>query len=106
MIDTLNTLIKLDFSSDEAEDIRKCLATLYSTAEGEQPLDREFGLSREYLNYPLPAAKSVYALEVVNKTAIYEARVAVDSITFEQDNLNGNLIPIIHLVKGDEEEVE
>ena len=106
MIDTGNTSIKLNFSSDEADDIRKCLSILYSTAEGEQPLDREFGISREYLNYPLPTAKSMFSLEVVKKTAIYEPRVTVDSVTFEQDSLNGKLIPTVHLAKGDEEEVE
>lgn len=102
MINTLDAIIELDFSSDETDDIKKCLEVLYSTAEGDQPLDREFGISRDYLNYPLPVAKSMYAVEIVKKTDIYESRVSVESVTFSKDALNGKLIPKIHLTKGDE----
>ena len=41
MIDIKEAVILLnDIAGEEAEDIRRCLTTLYSVREGEQPLDR------------------------------------------------------------------
>lgn len=77
-----------------SEDILSCLHCLYSTVEGTQPLDREFGLSIECVDKPLPIAKNLYALDVVEKTEKYEPRVEVTEVTFEVD---GEAILIPHV---------
>jgi len=50
-----------------SEEITGCLRCLYSTIEGTCPLDREFGLSIECLDKPLPIAKNMYILDIVEK---------------------------------------
>ena len=70
MIDLKEAVILLnDITGEEAEDIRRCLTTLYSVREGEQPLDRDFGLSWEFMDRPENIARNVLALEMVT-TAI------------------------------------
>lgn len=88
-----------DITGSEAEDIRRCLTALYSVREGEQPLDREFGLSQEYLDQPMPIAHNMLALEIIEKTSRYEPRVSVDKVEYEH-GIEGQLIPIIHLKRG------
>ncbi len=83
----------------EAEDIRRCLTTLYSVREGEQPIDREFGLKQEFLDQPVPIAKNMLALEIIEKTRRYEKRVKVEQVEYAIGEA-GQLIPVIHLKKG------
>lgn len=99
MIDLKEAIIYLDgISGDEAQDIRRCLTALYSVREGEQPLDRDFGLSWEFLDQPMPIAQNLLALEIIKKTNRYEPRVSVDKVGYEHGN-EGQLIPAIHLKK-------
>lgn len=83
----------------EADDIRRCLTTLYSVREGEQPLDRDFGLKQAFLDQPVPIAKNMLALEVIEKTQRYEKRVKVDKVEYETSQ-EGQLVPLIYLKKG------
>lgn len=101
MINTGAIQLDFDYSSPEIEDIKRCLTTLYTTREGEQPLDRDFGLRVDFLSEPLPVAQSKFALEVVRKTAIYEPRARVKEVTYTQDEVGGQMIPKVHLAKGD-----
>lgn len=101
MIDIKEAVIVLnDIAGDEAEDIRRCLTTLYSVREGEQPLDRGFGLSHEFLDQNVIVAKNLLALEVIDKTKKYERRVSVDRVEY-QTAREGQLIPVIYLKRGD-----
>lgn len=84
----------------EAEDIRRCLTTLYSVREGEQPLDRDFGLAQDFLDQPVPIAKNMLALEVIEKTQRYEKRVKVERVEYAAEG--GQLIPVICLKRGDD----
>ena len=100
MINVQAAVIKInEIEESEAEDIRRCLTTLYSVREGEQPLDREFGLKQEFLDQPVPIAKNMLALEVIEKTQRYEKRVKVEKVEYKAGE-EGQLIPIIYLKKG------
>lgn len=97
MININEAVIKIsEVEEKEAEDIRRCLTTLYSVREGEQPLDRDFGLKQEFLDQPVPLAKNLLALEVLEKTQRYEKRVKVDKVEYEVSQ-EGQLIPVIYL---------
>ncbi len=101
MIDIKEAVIILnDIKGEEAEDIRRCLTTLYSVREGEQPLDRGFGLSWDFLDQPENIARNLLALEVIEKTKRYEPRVKVDKVEFET-GIEGQMIPVIRLKRGD-----
>lgn len=74
--------VTFDYSSDEVEDIKRCLETLYQTMEGTCPLDREFGLSQELIGLPLNVAQNEFALEIIEKTEKYEPRATIKNIAF------------------------
>ena len=63
MFEAVDVEIRFDYDSPEAEDIRRCLNTLYSTREGSQPLDRDFGLDWGFVDKPLPVAQQEYAFD-------------------------------------------
>lgn len=103
MFDTKNTIISFDYQGPEREEILRNLATLYSIVEGTAPMARSFGLSHEYLDYPIPIAKNMIALDVVEKTDIYEPRVRVMEVSFIQDT-NGALTPKVTIAKSEHQE--
>ncbi len=95
-------ILEYDFTSEELEDIKKCVENLYSTRAGSQPLDREFGIDFDsVVGLPLEVAKNQLALEIMEKTERYEPRVAVDTVDFTVNAVSGQLIPTVHLVKGE-----
>ncbi len=95
-----NVEIQFDYDGPEREDILRCLNTLYSTREGSQPLDRNFGLNWEFIDKPLPVAQQEYSFEVIKKTREYEARVQVQEVKYVFDGMIGKMKPVITLTKG------
>lgn len=102
MIDIENIVLKFSVTGPEAEDIRSCLSALYSMREGTQPMDRNFGLSTEFVGKPLPVAKNELAVEIIQKTQFYEPRVKVKQVLFESDPESGKLHPVVY-VEGSKE---
>lgn len=95
--------LDFNFTTKEDMDIKRCLDNLYSTRAGSQPMDRDFGIDYDgVVGMPLDVAKNKLALEIISKTEIYEPRVVVDSVDFSVEASSGMLIPIIHILKGDE----
>lgn len=101
MIDIESAVINLHgFSETEAQDIRRCLTALYSVREGEQPLERDFGINPSFLDQPMPIARNLFALEVLEKTRRYEKRVSVERVDYRFDK-EGQMIPVIDLKRGE-----
>ena len=97
--------VEYGFNSEELEDIRRCVENLYATRTGSQPLDREFGIDYDgVVGMPLEVARNQLALEIMDKTARYEPRVAVESVDFVMNAVSGQMIPVVHLVKGETDE--
>ncbi len=104
MIDTENIVLRFAVTGPEAEDIRSCLSALYSIREGTQPLDRAFGLSTEFIGKPLPTAQNELALEIIQKTRIYEPRVSVKQVLFESEAENGRIRPVVYVERSEGDE--
>lgn len=68
--------------SEKAEDIRLCLETLYSTRAGTAALDRDFGLSWDFLDLPSLSARASLEAEIISKTRKYEPRAEVSEIVW------------------------
>lgn len=101
MIDTKHAVINLHgIPESVGEDISRCLTTLYSVREGEQPFDRDFGLKADFQDLPANLAQNKFALEVIEKTAKYEPRVTVEQVTF-RTGTDGQIIPVIQLKRGE-----
>lgn len=97
MIDTESTEIVLEAGREDdstAQDVMRCLKTLYSAHPGEQALDRDFGIDREPLGLPVSSAQALMAAEYVAKTARYEPRARVLRVEWSESKTeNGILIP-------------
>lgn len=100
------TILKFDYlNATEVEQIKRNLNLLYSTAAGTCPGDRNFGLDQSFESFPINIAKNLFALEVIEKTELYESRMEVLNITYEQAE-DGNLTPKIMVSQRDTDEDE
>lgn len=97
MIDVENIVLRFSVTRPEAEDIRSCLSALYAVREGTQPMDRSFGLSTEFVGKPLPVAKNELAVEIIQKTRLYEPRVKVTQVLFDCEPESGKLRPVVYV---------
>lgn len=82
-------------NSTEQQEIKRNLELLYTTAEGTCPGDRSFGLDMSFESCPMAAAQNMVALEIIEKTEIYEPRAEVKNISFLSDAEDGCLRPQI-----------
>lgn len=82
----------------DLEEIKENLELLYSTASGTCPGDRNFGLDQSFESCPVNVAQNLFALEVIEKTELYEGRAEILDITFTQAE-DGNLTPGIIIGK-------
>lgn len=78
------------------EEVRRNLLLLYETPEGTCPGDRSFGLDQEFVDCPVNVAENLFALEVIEKTGVYEKRAEIVDISYRQAE-NGNLTPRINI---------
>ncbi len=95
------TLIGFDYlNKTKLEEMRRNLSLLYETVEGSCPGDRHFGLNPSFLDAPMNVAINLFALEVIEKTEIYEEKAEIVNIEYEH-SADGNLTP--KLVIGQKE---
>lgn len=80
------TLADVEFNLREPiadqDEIFRCLRTLLMTPAGSVPLDRNFGINQTALGYPMEAAQSMLAAEIMEKVMKYEPRVSVPEVEF------------------------
>lgn len=87
-----NIIIEILEDSETAKDVKKCLTVLLGTRAGTLAMDRDFGLTWDFLDKPTEIAKAEIMSEVMLKVRKYEPRAIVNKITFTGD-ANGNLTP-------------
>lgn len=87
----------------ELEEMQRNLKMLYSTVSGTCPGDRNFGLDQSFESYPVNVAQNLFALEIVEKTELYESRAEILDIVFECAE-DGNLTPKIKIGIKDPED--
>lgn len=87
------------------EEVQRNLLLLYETAEGTCPGDRSFGLDQKFVDCPVNVAENLFALEVIEKTGLYEKRAEIADISYRQAE-NGNLTPKVSIRLKDFEDGE
>lgn len=86
-------------SSAEAE-ILQNVRTILTTRKGTVPLDRNFGLSQEFLDRPLPVAQAMLNTDIIDQIRTYEPRAQVISVGFDPDlsvPADGKLVPRVRI---------
>ena len=79
--------------NDANESVRSCLEILFGTREGEQALDRSFGISWDFLDNPTPVARAMLAQDIIAKAAKYEPRAKIISVDYKYGATEGIMIP-------------
>lgn len=82
--------IAVDGELSERDDVLRCIQNLTLTPAGTVPLDREFGLSIDFMGMPLDTAKNLFAIELIEKIDKYEARASVKAVEMT-DTTDGQL---------------
>jgi len=74
------------------------IAVILSTRKGTIPLYRDFGLSMEFLDKPMPVAKVMMVSEVREAVERWEPRATVVGVTFSEDVTDpGRLVPTVEV---------
>ena len=74
------------------------IALILATPKGSVPFYRDFGLSNEFLDKPMPVAKVMMIGEVTEAIQLWEPRARVASVRFEENGLEpGRLIPTVEV---------
>ncbi|MGN0887227.1 MAG: GPW/gp25 family protein [Candidatus Spyradenecus sp.] len=110
----MNYNVTLDGSVDfappsEAAEILQNVRTILTTTVGTVPLHRDFGVATDFLDSPLPVAKTLMRAAVIDAIEAFEPRARVVEVTFEDDDeaaMAGILKPRVTLSIGDEDEAE
>jgi len=80
------------------DDVNQCIGIILRTHPGEDPLRPTFGCDLlQYLDAPLPVAKSKVIASVVNVLALWEPRITVQSVNVQMPSASpGTLQVTVH----------
>ena len=67
--------------------------TILQTRKGTVPLDREFGISFEFLDSPFPLSRAKLNTEIFMAIRKYEPRAELKQIIYEMDPMSGVINP-------------
>ena len=79
------------------------VAIILATHQGSCPLYRNFGISGQFLDKPMPAAKVLTAAEIKEAVEQFEPRATVVGVVFEEEPAApGRLAPVVEVRINDE----
>lgn len=80
---------KVDFApSSVAKEVLQNVRTILDTIVGTVPLERNIGISWDYVGKPMPVAMDMMRIAVNNAIASQESRAKILSIKFDQPENN------------------
>jgi len=89
--DTLPTGII--FGANGIQEVMQNVKTIITTPKGTQPLDRDFGISFDFVDRPIPKAQAMAEQSIFMALRKYEPRAILKQITWNADPLNGSIKP-------------
>ena len=93
----------VDYTPERAAaEIIQNVRTILNTRVGTVPLHRDFGISWEHVDKPLPVAMSIMQGVIVDAVSEFEPRAKVEKVTFEGDGADGVLRPRVIISIGGE----
>ena len=89
---------KIKFNvTDPVESVLQNIAVILSTPKGSVPMYRDFGISVDILDRPIPVAKAMMTADIKEAIERWEPRALFISVEFMEDELNGGLIPMVEV---------
>jgi phage baseplate assembly protein W len=76
-------------------EIMQNVRTILTTRRGTVPLDRDFGLSFEFLDSPINLTRAKAEQEIFLQLKKYEPRVILKQIMWETDVISGQISPSV-----------
>ena len=81
------------YGAKEVDEIIQNVRTILTTRKGTCPLDREFGLTSEFLDTPLPGIRALAEQEIFLQVRKYEPRAEIRKIEWIADIQKGEVFP-------------
>ena len=89
---------KIKFNvTDPVESVLQNIAVILSKRRGSVPMYRDFGISVDILDRPIPVAKAMMTADIKEAIERWEPRALFISVEFMEDELNGRLIPMVEV---------
>lgn len=86
----------VDFAPESATaEVLQNVRTILNTRVGTVPLARDFGISWEHVDMPMPVAQSIMQGVVIDAIEEFEPRARVEKVTFDGDGADGILRPTV-----------
>lgn len=84
--------------TDTVASVLQNVAIILATRRGSCPMYRDFGISMDFLDRPIPVAKTLAYAEIKEAIETYEPRATVAGVTFEERlGSPGLLIPAVEV---------
>ncbi|MFA9464037.1 MAG: hypothetical protein ACERKN_07060 [Velocimicrobium sp.] len=88
-------------SSELTDEDVENLMLLYTTPQGTIPLNRGGGIDFSIIGLPIEEAKSLFLVNIINKTNEYNASLEVDTVEFDIDTEEGKIKPKVVISRGE-----
>jgi phage baseplate assembly protein W len=76
-------------------EVMQNIRTILTTRRGAAPLDRDFGISFEFLDSPIGATQAKAEQEIFLQLKKYEPRAILKQIIWETDVISGRISPSV-----------
>ena len=94
-----NFHLEFTFTDNPVEELNRRLTLLMTTRVGTMPMEREFGMTQDFLDNPSESAKAMFTAELTEKVATFIPEVRVDSVEWVAGEA-GSIIPKVVIADG------
>ena len=93
---------EMDLLENETiKEIVQNVRLIISTMKGSVPMARDFGISPQWIDRPVPIVKAQMIVDIREAVERWEPRVTVKEVTFAEDtSVPGHLLPTVHIEIG------
>ena len=95
---TLDALPKeIVFGTSEVQEVMQNVKLIIMTRKGTQPLDRNFGISYDFVDSPMLRVRAMAEQEIFMALRKYEPRAVLKQITWNSDPVSGSVKPNVSI---------
>ena len=85
------------FGATGVNEVIQAVRTIVSTRRGTVPLDREFGISHDFLDTPVLGVRARIEQEIFLQIKKYEPRAILRQILWSDDAISGTIWPCLKI---------